>query len=460
MNAAIAATLDARRTSPPDALDVPERLVASNESDGRRPLPREPARPGLGVRALDDRSPTPAWTRWARAWAPSATPTWRSTSRARRGRDRPASTRAGGTELDISHGDWMINPGGVGQPRDGDPRAAWLLLDLENWTARAGAGWSIRSTTPRAAIQRGRAARRALATGSTTASDARAAITALCRSVAAVVAVALCRLRHQGAGIRSQARRADRACSQAAARQADDPRSCSAATPTSATEREGGRAAVDDRQRRARLALERRRQPRATCTAQLREGRRRRRPHRRPTTDTHRRHHADRRPPTPRRRRRPRPDPDDADRRPRTDAHARRRPRPPATAAPAPGERQRQRRRQRPDRQRSRRPKAARRHGRRAPMSAPSEIAGRYQLERRLGAGGMSTVFLARDSRARAPRGREAAGRAPRPTTRTSWPASAARRSPPPGSSTPTSCRSSTRARTSPRTATSSSWST
>jgi serine/threonine protein kinase len=31
-------------------------------------------------------------------------------------------------------------------------------------------------------------------------------------------------------------------------------------------------------------------------------------------------------------------------------------------------------------------------------VSAPREIAGRYQLERRLGAGGMSTVFLARDS--------------------------------------------------------------
>jgi serine/threonine protein kinase len=31
-------------------------------------------------------------------------------------------------------------------------------------------------------------------------------------------------------------------------------------------------------------------------------------------------------------------------------------------------------------------------------VSAPREIAGRYELERRLGAGGMSTVFLARDS--------------------------------------------------------------
>ena len=40
-----------------------------------------------------------------------------------------------GTELDLSKGRWLINPGGVGQPRDGDPRAAWLLLDTGNWTA-------------------------------------------------------------------------------------------------------------------------------------------------------------------------------------------------------------------------------------------------------------------------------------------------------------------------------------
>jgi predicted phosphodiesterase len=40
-----------------------------------------------------------------------------------------------GTALDISDGRWLLNPGGVGQPRDGDPRAAWLLLDTEGWTA-------------------------------------------------------------------------------------------------------------------------------------------------------------------------------------------------------------------------------------------------------------------------------------------------------------------------------------
>ena len=41
-----------------------------------------------------------------------------------------------GTEVDLSDGRWLINPGGVGQPRDGDPRAAWLLLDLGSWTAQ------------------------------------------------------------------------------------------------------------------------------------------------------------------------------------------------------------------------------------------------------------------------------------------------------------------------------------
>jgi diadenosine tetraphosphatase ApaH/serine/threonine PP2A family protein phosphatase len=40
-----------------------------------------------------------------------------------------------GLEVDLSKGEWLINPGGVGQPRDGDPRAAWVLLDLKKGTA-------------------------------------------------------------------------------------------------------------------------------------------------------------------------------------------------------------------------------------------------------------------------------------------------------------------------------------
>ena len=41
----------------------------------------------------------------------------------------------GDLERDLSRGEWLVNPGGVGQPRDGDPRAAWLLLDTDTWKA-------------------------------------------------------------------------------------------------------------------------------------------------------------------------------------------------------------------------------------------------------------------------------------------------------------------------------------
>jgi predicted phosphodiesterase len=37
----------------------------------------------------------------------------------------------GGTELELDGMRALLNPGSVGQPRDGDPRAAYLLLDLE-----------------------------------------------------------------------------------------------------------------------------------------------------------------------------------------------------------------------------------------------------------------------------------------------------------------------------------------
>ncbi len=43
--------------------------------------------------------------------------------------------RRQGERLDIAHGEWLLNPGSVGQPRDGDPRAAWLLLDIDGWSA-------------------------------------------------------------------------------------------------------------------------------------------------------------------------------------------------------------------------------------------------------------------------------------------------------------------------------------
>ena len=42
---------------------------------------------------------------------------------------------SGGTKLEVDSGRWLLNPGSVGQPRDSDPRAAWLELDTEAWTA-------------------------------------------------------------------------------------------------------------------------------------------------------------------------------------------------------------------------------------------------------------------------------------------------------------------------------------
>jgi predicted phosphodiesterase len=34
-----------------------------------------------------------------------------------------------GTVVELDEGRWLLNPGSVGQPRDGDPRAAYLLLE-------------------------------------------------------------------------------------------------------------------------------------------------------------------------------------------------------------------------------------------------------------------------------------------------------------------------------------------
>lgn len=46
--------------------------------------------------------------------------------------DRVAAVLAPeGTRCELESGKWLINPGSVGQPRDGDPRAAWALLDTE-----------------------------------------------------------------------------------------------------------------------------------------------------------------------------------------------------------------------------------------------------------------------------------------------------------------------------------------
>ena len=68
-----------------------------------------------------------------------------------------------GTEVDLGGGRWLLNPGSVGQPRDGDPRAAWLLLELgrpprvvpaRRVPRRANAGGDPRGGLPDALAQR------------------------------------------------------------------------------------------------------------------------------------------------------------------------------------------------------------------------------------------------------------------------------------------------------------------
>lgn len=47
--------------------------------------------------------------------------------------DTIGSQAGDGTRLDLAGGGrWLINPGSVGQPRDGDPHAAWLELDTDS----------------------------------------------------------------------------------------------------------------------------------------------------------------------------------------------------------------------------------------------------------------------------------------------------------------------------------------
>jgi predicted phosphodiesterase len=55
--------------------------------------------------------------------------------------DRPSGgvssgeLRRAGDSVDFASGEWLFNPGSVGQPRDGDARAAWMMLDLDDGTA-------------------------------------------------------------------------------------------------------------------------------------------------------------------------------------------------------------------------------------------------------------------------------------------------------------------------------------
>ena len=118
----------------PETLEFLARPRAGGRARGRRPLPRLPARPDLGVRALDrpgrSRPRRPGGADRPDRPLPRRALLHPARTAARRGYAHGAQA-GDGALLDLDDGAWLLNPGSVGQPRDGDPRAAWLELDTE-----------------------------------------------------------------------------------------------------------------------------------------------------------------------------------------------------------------------------------------------------------------------------------------------------------------------------------------
>ena len=123
-----------------------ESLSPAGEDRRCRALPREPERSDLGVRDHRGDCARSLSSRRSRRSSSSGTVTSRSRSRSMTGgsraTSRPAARRSG-----CRQGRWLLNPGSVGQPRDGDPRAAWLDARPP---VRAGRVPARRRTTSRA----------------------------------------------------------------------------------------------------------------------------------------------------------------------------------------------------------------------------------------------------------------------------------------------------------------------
>jgi diadenosine tetraphosphatase ApaH/serine/threonine PP2A family protein phosphatase len=52
-----------------------------------------------------------------------------------RGTELDGGLAPDGTVLGLGEARWLLNPGSVGQPRDGDPAAAYLVMNLDARTA-------------------------------------------------------------------------------------------------------------------------------------------------------------------------------------------------------------------------------------------------------------------------------------------------------------------------------------
>ena len=333
-------------------------------------------------------------------------------------RDPPRRRRA----RHLRAGEWMLNPGSVGQPRDGDPRAAWLLLDTRRLGGAAGGAPSTTSPAPQRRSAPPACPTRwpsACSTGNERAGPAPLDLAAL---VARRVAAAARRLRGDGrpdpAG--SDARRLNQQLD-ADLRRASAP--AAAAAPTAAVQRVRpaelpSLAAERQREPAAAPRQPARQAPSASCAERLQPTQTTATTdhHARPTTET------------------PTPTTDTTSTRPRTTDTRHRRP---TRTTPTDGHDHA------PTRRRDQRPRdgttTAPTHGTAAAAAVGGDDGtddrthidrGPLRARRRLGVGGMSTVQPRLRRAPGARRRGQAAGRAPgrRPAVRVALPARGARR--------------------------------
>ena len=120
----------------PGQLRLPRRRWSRSGSTRRSASTTPPRAIRCGSTCSRRCRPSCASTDWSTASPASATRIWRCPTRRTRRRSASGDTCPEGTELDLAEGTWLLNPGSVGQPRDGDPRAAWMLLDTERVDGR------------------------------------------------------------------------------------------------------------------------------------------------------------------------------------------------------------------------------------------------------------------------------------------------------------------------------------
>ena len=124
-----AAAVPGRATSSSEARGLLGGLAPKATAEGVELYHCESAGPGLGVRPRDEAALARSRRRRAaRARRPQPRAARRSAVRGRRSEGRPHGRRAGSSWRTKR---WLFNPGSVGQPREGDPRAAYLMLDLD-----------------------------------------------------------------------------------------------------------------------------------------------------------------------------------------------------------------------------------------------------------------------------------------------------------------------------------------